>query len=577
MLEVGSVLDGKYKVLSKIGQGGMSVVYLAMNERANKPWAIKEIRKDSADGYEVVGQGLIAETEMLKRLQHTNLPSIIDVIEGPDSLLVVMDYIEGNPLSLALKEYGAQSQDDVVKWARQLCGVFGYLHSRTPPIIYRDMKPSNVMLKPDGDVVLIDFGTAREFKAGRVDDTIALGTQGYAAPEQYGQHQTDARTDIYNLGATMYHLVTGHNPSEPPYVMYPIRLWSPALSSGLEAIITKCTQRDPNHRYQSAAELLYDLEHYHDLDIERRRSQRIKMRLFVLMVGLMLLSAAGMVGFALAENAQRDNSYNALLLRAQSAYGMGIAEAADYYNSAARLDPTRPEAYEGLLSFIKQDQEVDETEDELMRHLATESNGAAETNIERFKQTNPTAYASFAYDMGVAYFFTYRGGAEAGQMKAQSWLADAAQSDTLDSQRKAVAEKLSFIAAHYDSVFKNNDGLGSLLSSESYGPQQFWADLVNLSSEDSVISSGSTYVGISVYSYVITVVHSHYADFINAGVSVDSLTSQLTFVEQALGAISTSNPTEQERIEATLAAIEQARLNVLSASTHQTADTETRR
>jgi serine/threonine-protein kinase len=190
---------------------------------------------------------------------------------------------------------------------------------------------------------------------------------------------------------------------------------------------------------------------------------------------------------------------------------------------------------------------------------------------------NPVAYASFAYDMGVAYFFTYRGGAEAGQMKAQAWLADAAQSAALDSQRKAIAEKLSFIAEHYDSIFKNNDGLGSLLSSEAYGPQQFWADLVNLSSEDSVISSGNTYVAISVYNYVITVVHSHYADFINAGVSAESLTSQLVFVEQALGTISTSNPTEQDRIEAALAAIQQARLNVLSASTHQAADTGTRR
>ena len=112
------------------------------------------------------------------------------------------------------------------------------------------------MLKPDGNVMLIDFGTAREFKSTSVADTTCLGTQGYAAPEQFGGHgQTDARTDIYCLGATMYHLVTGHNPATPPYEMYPIRQWNPMLSSGLEEIILECTQRNPEDRYQSCAEL----------------------------------------------------------------------------------------------------------------------------------------------------------------------------------------------------------------------------------------------------------------------------------------------------------------------------------
>ena len=238
MLEIGSVIDGKYKILNVVGKGGMSVVYLAMNERANKQWAIKEVRKDGMQSFEVVKQNLVAETDLLKKLNHPHLPSIIDVIDCDDTFLIVMDYIEGNPLSKALETSGAQNQDDVIEWAKQLCDVLGYLHSRKPPIIYRDMKPSNVMLKPDGNVMLIDFGTAREFKSTSVADTTCLGTQGYAAPEQFGGHgQTDARTDIYCLGATMYHLVTGHHPATPPYEMYPIRPWHPMLSSGLEEII----------------------------------------------------------------------------------------------------------------------------------------------------------------------------------------------------------------------------------------------------------------------------------------------------------------------------------------------------
>ena len=178
MLEIGSVVDGKYKILNKIGQGGMSVVYLAMNERANKPWAIKEIRKDGVSNYEVVKQNLIAETDILKRLNHPNLPSIIDVIDGEDTFLIVMDYIEGRPLSEALQREGAQPQDRVIEWAKQICDVLGYLHSRKPPIIYRDMKPSNVMLRPDGNIMIIDFGTEESTNRQALQTRLVLVRKG---------------------------------------------------------------------------------------------------------------------------------------------------------------------------------------------------------------------------------------------------------------------------------------------------------------------------------------------------------------------------------------------------------------
>lgn len=182
MLTIGSVIDGKYKILNKIGQGGMSVVYLAMNEKANKQWAIKEIRKDGVKDFQVVKQSLIVETDLLKKLDHPNLPSIVDIIEDDNTFLIVMDYVEGRSLEKELEEYGAQRQDKVIEWAKQLCDVLIYLHSRKPPIIYRDLKPENIMLRPDGKVMLIDFGTAREFKERNVSDTVCLGTVGYAAP-----------------------------------------------------------------------------------------------------------------------------------------------------------------------------------------------------------------------------------------------------------------------------------------------------------------------------------------------------------------------------------------------------------
>ena len=193
MLKIGSVINGSYKILNVIGRGGMSVVYLAMNERANKFWAVKEIVKGD--------WGRLAldrkEIEMLKRLKHPGIPSIVDVIEERSRLLIVMDYVEGLSLDTLLLQQGAQPQEKVLDWAKQLCRALLYLHSRKPPVIYRDLKPSNVMERPDGTVVLIDFGAAREYRAGSLKDTVSLGTWGYAAPEQYEEtDQSDARTDI---------------------------------------------------------------------------------------------------------------------------------------------------------------------------------------------------------------------------------------------------------------------------------------------------------------------------------------------------------------------------------------------
>ena len=151
--KVGTVLDGKYEILKQIGKGGMSIVYLAMDKRLNKQWAVKEIRKTaSGKNNEVVVNSLLAEANLMKRLDHPALPRIVDIIDNGQTIYVIMDYIEGESLGKILKEYGAQPQEQVLDWAKQLCDVLEYLHSQKPPIIYRDMKPDNVMLKPEGNL-----------------------------------------------------------------------------------------------------------------------------------------------------------------------------------------------------------------------------------------------------------------------------------------------------------------------------------------------------------------------------------------------------------------------------------------
>lgn len=421
MLKIGSLIDGKYKILNEIGHGGMSTVYLAINEKANKPWAVKEVRKSCRKDFQVIRQSLIMEMELLKKLKHPNLPSIVDVIEEKENLLIVMDYIEGHTLEKLLTEQGAQTQEKVVDWAIQLCDVLEYLHTRKPAVIYRDMKPSNVMLKSDGSVVLIDFGTAREFKEQNAGDTTCLGTQGYAAPEQFGtMGQTDARTDIYCLGATMYHLVTGHNPSEPPYEMYPITHWNPRLSTGLEQIILKCTCKNPLDRYQSARELRYALEHYRDMDVSAVGAYRKRLRLFggVSMASLVCLLTS--VGLGVASlHLQRD--YYAEVMETASRTTIE-KETLEGYLQAIDIDSAREEAYDCFCEQIIADGVFSDEEEDYLLGI----NISTKKYLHTFAEKNPSSYADFCYDIGNAYWFYYEH-EESRQTHAVVWFEEAAR------------------------------------------------------------------------------------------------------------------------------------------------------
>lgn len=256
-IQIGDKLDDRYSVLTKIGQGGMSNVYLAVNERTGRQCAIKELRRESVLDFESMLISLRIETDMLKGLSHKAIPEIIDIIETDESYIVVMEYVCGQILQKAIEESGTMPEKDIISIGKQLAEVLNYIHTQPTPIIHRDVKPANIILKPDGDIALLDFGTARKFKNQSLSDTTCLGTIGYAAPEQYGgMGQSDCRTDIYGLGVTLYYLATGNNPALPPYEIVPVRQVKPELSEGIEYIIHKCTQKAPDARFQSATELL---------------------------------------------------------------------------------------------------------------------------------------------------------------------------------------------------------------------------------------------------------------------------------------------------------------------------------
>lgn len=542
MLEIGSVIDGKYKILNVVGKGGMSVVYLAMNERANKQWAIKEVRKDGMPSFEVVKQNLVAETDLLKKLNHPHLPSIIDVIDCDDTFLIVMDYIEGNPLSKALETSGAQNQDDVIEWAKQLCDVLGYLHSRKPPIIYRDMKPSNVMLKPDGNVMLIDFGTAREFKYSSVADTTCLGTQGYAAPEQFGGHgQTDARTDIYCLGATMYHLVTGHNPATPPYEMYPIRQWNPMLSSGLEEIILKCTQRNPEDRYQSCAELLYALDHYKDLDIENKKVQSFKWKTFLASFIMTIVMLVGTIGFSAGLTVQTSSTYESYIANGDSAVSQDAAE--KYYLDAINVDPANPLAYQKLLERCTSDSKLSEDEYNTIKDAIYE-------HEDELKSKYPSEYAdNVAYKLGQALYFSYVPSSQksesenfsmAGITVSQRWL-DIAQKMGSTEQIKHRAELLSSMSKAY----QNMSGK-SLEGDPVEEVKEYWNNLVEIASPN-IAKDENNQIALLIYRNVTSQIYTKYYWFIkNSLATAKDISNELDNIEKYVNEIKVAVPDDEE-------------------------------
>lgn len=253
MLNRGYILDEKYEVVKTLGQGGMSTVYLCKNTRLDNLWAIKEVKK------ELKGQiDFLAEPNILKNLSHPGIPRVVDIFYREDNLYIVEDYIEGETLQDYIKKNGSVGPKEIRRIALDICDIIEYLHSFNPPIIYRDLKPSNIMITPKGKVVLIDFGISRIYKQGEYKDTVRMGSKGYAAPEQYGMEQTCTRTDIYGIGAVMYFMIIGKAPATLLETQKD-KSYSKEVNIEFKEIIQKATQVDIENRYSSVDEMKKEL------------------------------------------------------------------------------------------------------------------------------------------------------------------------------------------------------------------------------------------------------------------------------------------------------------------------------
>ena len=252
-----SRLRGRYIILQVVGKGGMAAVYRAVDTRRNATVAIKEMSQDglSPDDLRDALASFRSEAEMLANLRHRNLPRVYESFTENTRQYLVMDFIEGETLEQRQQRMGngPLPPAEVLGWAKQLCSVLGYLHSQRPPIIFRDLKPANIMLTRDGQIKLVDFGIARVFAPGHTRDTQVLGTPGYAPPEQYGKSQTDPRADIYALGCTLYQLLSGYDPSTTPFQLPPLHTRVSGIAPQVERAIEHATRLDRDQRPPTVA------------------------------------------------------------------------------------------------------------------------------------------------------------------------------------------------------------------------------------------------------------------------------------------------------------------------------------
>jgi WD40 repeat protein/predicted Ser/Thr protein kinase len=260
------LLKKRYRIIGVVGKGGFGAVYKARDTGdADQLVAVKEMIRSGLSPQQIaeVTSTFKREALILSGLAHPNLPRIYDHFVHGGRWYIIMDFIEGETLEeLLLKATGGYFRvERVLEIGIRLCGVLDYLHSQQPPVIFRDLKPANIMLTPAGALYLIDFGVARRFKLGKVRDTIPFGSPGYAAPEQYGSAQTTPESDIYSLGVTLYQMLTGIDPSQTPFQFPSLQLPGQAMPAGLDLLITQMLEIDEDKRPPGVSSVKRELQY----------------------------------------------------------------------------------------------------------------------------------------------------------------------------------------------------------------------------------------------------------------------------------------------------------------------------
>lgn len=515
-LEVGDVvLDGRYEILKIMHTSGMANVYLVSDRNLNKQWCLKEIVKSEAGKNMVEYRSLIQEANIMKSLNHSSIPRIVTIEEEGDSIFIVMDYVDGVSVKKWLIDKGRIDQNIVVTWMKQVCAVMIYLHNRKRPIFYRDMKPDNIMIQSDGNIKLLDFGISVVLTSDNKVIKEALGTPGYAAPEQRKKGLPyDLRSDIYAFGRTMYYMLTGLNPSIIKDIK-PMREIDSSLSLGLEGIVDKCTKENPDDRYQSFEEVLYALQEYSKVDTNYNKKAYRKV---VITLTLFLSSLALFIGSFIPFMMDKAQTRDLYKEKIEVAYQTG--RQSDYIE-AISIDPVKVTPYLGYIESIKTDGVFSKTEE-------NDILGLINPNLEDLKKDSD--YGSLAFAMGKLYWFYYEG--EDGDVVSSRWFEESMNCDFMKEESKVYCDI---------SNFKKDIAQAISESSDSGMYKDYWENLIKAKNIDSgEIVEFQLYNSIadciSIYSYRLK----------EDGVAKEDIDKEISNIQSFLKA---SNPSSEKSKE----------------------------
>lgn len=466
-LREGDIVDGSWEVIKQIGQGGSGTVYLVRDIELNRLLALKEVPVRNTDQGKRQAKAVVAEVSLLKSLSHPSIPRILKMTHDEHSILIIMDYIEGYSLRSLIAKKNYIEEALIVKWGLALCDTLKYLHNRNPKVIYRDLKPHNVMLSNENHLFLMDFGISREvgpdFDYSKED---RVGTKGYAAPEMRAKNAWfDERSDIYALGRTLYFLATRNSPSleklpngqELPIL--PIRQYDASRSVGLEKIIEKATAYKPTDRYQSVEEMIYDLKNIDKMSEGyirkiKRRATTIYSLFGTLILGLFLLGSG-----ALYSQMATTDAYNQAISKGKTSQDL------DSLVSASKIMPGEVEPYLEMVKIYRSNGHFT-SEDEFQLLSALQS------NLPSLKGKGGAG--DLLYQVGQLYWFYYP---QNGQTKSVSWFEQA--------KDFGVSEKNQHLLSIYLELGTFKKGILSSITDHSDNGmyRTYWNALNDLSTE----------------------------------------------------------------------------------------------
>lgn len=496
------VLDGRYEITKVLHTSGMANVYIAKDVSLGKLWCLKEAIK-SFDGVEnrkaavEEYKGLIREANIMKELNHSGIPRITTIEDEGDSTFIVMDYIDGISIKTWLVQKGVVNQDVVVKWLIQLCGILAYLHNRRHPIVYLDLKPDNIMVQFDGNIKLLDFGISQVITSENRRIIKPLGTNGFASPEQRRVgHPYDLRSDVYAFGMTMYYMLTGLNPSIiDKGDLKPIREVNSSLSVGLEMIVNKCTKNNPDERYQTMEELMYDLRNYEKLDSNYKSKLNRKLKITFGLLGFSIVMFGLSFIPLMLNNTEENNKYISSIELAEK------TGRTDDYVEAISMRPSDLTPYSGLIDSIKADGVF--TKDEEGDLL-----GLINPNMKSIKESD--GYGELAYNIGKLYWFYYEG--EDGDTVSSKWFKEAYDLGYNKDESKI----------YYDlGNFKRNISMAVAESSDAGMYKEYWDNLVSAKGMD-----GGEIIELQLYNSIADAINIYSYRLMTDGVSKDEMMTQ---------------------------------------------------